>query len=223
MAIMTPRGLKVYVECQLAFALIARAWDVDRRTDAFRILKTCEAIEVLPGMLGTLFGGAAVLFPSAPSWLPGAGALGGAGLGWALVRSGLWWIPPMRQAATVWSYFSGWGLLICATVGLIWWQMGWVAVIAFLIGRLAGAAIDIFADTEGENFYHAFRFHARRVGASSSISVPDEELLFGQWRLCLLDYAAKWPEAVLRFPADQTPEAREVIEMALQARAKSSL
>ena len=53
MAIYTPRGLKVRLPIDFAFALIARLYP---KYDAFKVLRTTEAIELMPKALSAVAG-----------------------------------------------------------------------------------------------------------------------------------------------------------------------
>lgn len=58
MTIITPRGLKVRIPVPYAFALMARLYP---EVSPFRVLKTTEGIESIPGMLAFTFGITAIV------------------------------------------------------------------------------------------------------------------------------------------------------------------
>ncbi len=53
MAIFTPRGLKIRLPVDYAFALMARLYP---KVDAFKVLKTTESLELIPSVITLLTG-----------------------------------------------------------------------------------------------------------------------------------------------------------------------
>lgn len=221
MALMTPRGLKIRLPIEHAFALLARLWRTDRRTDAFRVLKTCEAIEDIPTVMATGAGAAAAFWPASPTYAMPLAIVLGQVFGVLLTQFGVYVIVRplgLLLAATLFSYIPLWSTLIVQApiVGFIAWKLGWVPV-ALWIGAWIGGVIMAWAVrfkltkwrynksggiilTGSEvNFLNAYRLHADRLNVTRDLSVSDEEIESGGWETCLMDYAKKYPEAVARF------------------------
>jgi len=216
---MTPRGLKIRLGLDWAFTLIARLWQKDPRTDAFRVLKTVEAIEYVPTVLAFAGSITAALVPSWPIWSVTIGAIAGTLLGVMLTRSGMFIIlRPLgiMMLARAWSYFPGFGELHIVALVVRCLVRGWWLIPAWLVGHAAGAILQMGLEflfvklyhkltgqpfTPSEiNFFYAYMLHADRLGITRDIDVSDSEIEQGKWYACLADYAEKWPEAVARFP-----------------------
>ncbi|MFQ5464216.1 MAG: hypothetical protein ACE5E5_16510 [Phycisphaerae bacterium] len=219
MSLMTPRGLKIRLELPWAFTLLGRLWKVDCRTDAFRVLKTCEGIESMPSFLSWLLGLAVAFYPGRPEWAIIV-AIAGARIAGQLLMDlgrfdvlrplGLLWL------GTVWSYIAGWGLIHIPAIITLLLVFGWKDAGCWIAGHVAAvvlaAAIGFyftkryfrstgFPFTSSEtNFFSAYRLHADRLGLTRDIEVNDDEMETGLWEECLEDYARKYPEAVARFP-----------------------
>lgn len=222
MALMTPRGLKIRLGLDGGFSLLARLWRRDPRTDAFRVLKTCEAITHIPVVLSVLAGAVLAIWPAAasPLWL-GAALVLGRVAGTLLTAMGrfdvvrpfglLWlgliwsWLPSVVRAPLI--------VGIPAALGFLmgwWWAIAWivgsVSAVVFSSG-LEFLIVVINKQRVGQgftaaeiDFFNAYRLHADRLGVTRDIDVTEEEAASGDWRECLNDYAEKWPEAVARFP-----------------------
>ncbi len=179
MAIYTPRGLKIRIPARWAFGLIGRLWERDRQTDAFRVLKTCEAIESVPATLAYSAGiVAACLYPLSP-WAIAPARVSGALLGLCLTQMGLFIILRPTGAlglAYVWSWVNGYGILLVVGIGIAFAQAGWQGaafwvlggIVAFLANEAVGFWLTAWnfnrlgeAFTESEvNFFNACRLHA---------------------------------------------------------------
>lgn len=226
---MTPRGLKIRLDLEWGFSLLNRLWEKDRRTDAFRVLKTCEAIEHIPMLFSVLAGLVALVQPKALPGIAVAMALVVGRVGGILLTS-FGRFDVLRPVGlvvlgTIWAQvpFGGSILLgIPLVTGMLaswnraaYWVAGYVAAViaqsiadAMLPARQQRLTGQPFTTSEVD-FFNAFRLHADRVGVSRDIDVGDEEASSGGWRKCLEDYATKWPEAVARFPL--TPEDQAVL------------
>jgi len=219
MALMTPRGLKIRLELPWAFGLMARLWTNDPRTDAFRVLKTCEAIEEVPSVIAYAAALTAALCAAWPPWSITLAMLTGAVLGTLLTQFGLFTlIRPLGLLflGYFWSWISGYGLLLVAGLVAAWAAQGWQGPLWWFAGIFASFLARHGVDsvfqfrfyrllgqpfTAAEvNFFNAYRLHADRLGLARDLQVSDAEIETGDWRECLLDYAVKWPEAVARFP-----------------------
>ena len=112
---MTPRGLKIRIDVQTGFALMARLWQKDNETDAFRVLKTCEGLEHIPSIFAFV-AGLAGLFLGSEWWHVAAGIVGGSILGKLLTMFGAFVLPGLPTFATLWSWASGYGVFLLASV-----------------------------------------------------------------------------------------------------------
>lgn len=216
MAIYTPRGLKVRISIPYAFGLMARLYP---KVSPFRILKTTEGIEILPGMLA--FGAGIIAFvnhmpPIQIGFIVAGAQLYGVMINFLEVYTihGLI-IPGLIPMSTLCSYLSGWGLfwILSSIIGFIF--VGWQGVLAFFVGKIAVMAISQILDfwqasrynkmvgyplTSSEvNFFNAYRLHASRLGISTDIGLKDEEMSEDYWGPVFENFALKWPEVVSRF------------------------
>ncbi|HNQ23005.1 MAG TPA: hypothetical protein PKK06_07920 [Phycisphaerae bacterium] len=221
MGLMTPRGLKVRLELPWAFGLLARLWIKNAKTDAFRVLKTCEAIEEAPEVLALVAGFVVVVWgEQLPVWtIPLALVLGRVA---GILLTQLGFIVVVRSTgllflAHIFSYVCGYGVLFVAEVPIVVYFRSWVGAMWWVAGLILSEIVAFFVEhpfvswhnrvigqpfTSSEiNFFIAYRLHAQRLGISQDLDVSDAEVEDGAWRSCLLDYATKYPKAVLRFPS----------------------
>jgi len=220
MPFMTPRGLKIRFDVPFGFTLLGRLWRHDRRHDAFRVLKTCEAIEEVPSVLALIAGLIAVLMPQSPLWAIPIAIVAGKLVGYLLTQFGMFIVlQPLGLVllARVWSYIPFWPTLIVHVPLLVWFSIafGWLVVALWIIGYVVAFvsywALDFrvaewrfrqsgIPVTGSEvSFINAYRLHAAKMGVTVDVDVPDGEMSNGSWELCLADYAMKYPEAVRRF------------------------
>lgn len=214
MAIYTPRGLKIRIAVPYAFGLMAR---LHPKVTPFRILKTTEGIEVLPGMLAFIAGIVTFVMRLSPFEI-GAAVAAAQLLGRLTNLFGLYVVPGLIALSTVFSYFAGWGvfLIISAVVGLNF--SGWQGLLAFFLGRLAAGVVGLglefwqtshyykltgHAFTSSEvHFFNAYRIHASRVGVTKDIDLNEEEMKEEHWAPTFEAFAIEWPEVVARFTND---------------------
>lgn len=211
----TPRGLKIRIDVRNGFALLARLWKYDSATDAFRVLKTVEGLEIIPSIFG--FVGAFVgLLMGSTWWVVPVGLVMGNILGKLLTMFGLFIIPGLPTLASLLSWIHGYGLLFMigifsALVLRGWeWAVAWIGgyLVAFVIAMMfiEPARMKYYMNRAGfpfsqseVNFFNAYRLHADRLGLPRSIDVTEDEIASGDWERCLGDYAEKYPKAVARF------------------------
>jgi hypothetical protein len=183
----------------------------------FRVLKTAEGIERVPGMLAFLAGLVAFLARLPPVEI--ASLVAAAQLfGVTLNLLGLYVIPGLVALATLYSYLAGYGVFLVAILTVGYFTVGWQGLLAFFIGRLAaslGSAVighwqtrryheltgHAFTSSE-VHFFNAYRLHAARIGVTTDIDLDDTELREEHWGPTLERFAAKWPEVVRRFTID---------------------
>lgn len=131
MAIYTPRGLKIRIAVPYAFGLMAR---LHPKVTPFRILKTTEGIESLPGMFAFVAGLVAFGLHLPPTQI--ALIVGICQLAGALINAlGLYIIPGLVGLGTLYSYISGYGIYLIAVVITGFLLGGWQAVVAFFVGK----------------------------------------------------------------------------------------
>lgn len=220
MAIMTPTGLKIRLGIEWSFALLARLWMKDPATDAFRVLKTCEAIEYVPTVATLLAGLAATLLSRDLLWTIPASIVAGRLAGFILTQAGMFAIiRPLGLLALgrIWCHIPYTSIIFYVLLlGTLFATLGWIIPALWVVGGIAAWIMTVVAEfacmrrnfrLTGEplspsevNFFNAYRLHADRLGLTRDLTVPDEEIASENWKSCLMDYAAKYPEAVARFP-----------------------
>lgn len=214
MAIFTPRGLKIRLPFDYAFALIARLYP---KVDAFKVLKTTEGLESIP-LLITVIAGLVCFYLRLPLLEIGLYVFVASIVGFLIMSFGLYVIPGIDRLGTFYSYISGFGIFLIILTVYGFFTVGWQSVIVFFIAKfLAGIVkfsiegiIDkrftkktgVVVTTSERNFFNAYRLHASRLGKSIDITVTDEELKEENWKPVLIDLARKWPEVVKRFTVD---------------------
>jgi hypothetical protein len=217
---MTPRGYPVAIPLEPGFGMIARIWKQDPTKDAFYFLKMVEGICDLPSVVGFLSGLGAMFAWTNPFAIAGA-VTGGYLLGAAI---GAYMIPvpfALLRLAVAWTYFSGFGVLFLASMGLVLWRAGIWGCAGYALGVAAGAVLQYplvripagrrqirlaghpFRDTEFA-FLNAYRVLSGRVGLSADESAERTESGGTAWEECLADYATRYPEAVARFLDQET-------------------
>lgn len=213
MAIYTPRGLKVRVPVPYAFGLMARLYP---QVSAFRILKTTEGLDHVPGVLSFIAAIVALLL----GWPPiqvGLAVTGATLLGTVASAMGLVF-PGLVHLATAVSYVSGYGLfnLVVVVVGAL--TAGWYGPIAYVVGKAVGFVLAWFVESwqcarlhrltgmhltaSEQSFLNAYRLHASRHGTTTNIDLTDAETERENWQTCYADLAERWPEVVSRFEMD---------------------
>jgi len=214
MAIYTPRGLKIRLSVDYAFPLIARLYP---KVDAFRVLKTTEGIESLPTMAAFLTG--LYCFLSRVEPINTGIATFIAYLVAAIINlRGFYFIPGLVVLGTLYSYVSGFGILL-TLLGIVgFFVAGWQSVVAFFVAKFLAwgvAQIVEFVDTKRmfklsgfpftaseRHFFNAYRLHAFRIGVTTDIDISEEEAKEENWKEPFMDLASKWPQVVARFTRD---------------------
>ena len=219
---MTPRGLRIRLQVEWAFALLARLWEKDSKTDAFRVLKTCEAIEDIPTVAAIAAGAIVTFWPGRPLWAIPLATITARLIGLVLTQEGVFIVLDLlrlRFAGLIFSYIPLAPSLVVHVplIALIWWRLGWATVVVWVGGFVGAFVLYWILDfqlvnwrsrqggvpiTSSEvNFFNAYRLHADRLGVTRDVSVSEVELASRAWQDCLMDYAAKYPESVARFTA----------------------
>lgn len=214
MAIYTPRGLKIRIAVPYAFGLMAR---LHPEVTPFRILKTTEGIESLPGMIAFIAGMIAFAIHLSPLQI--ALVVAACQLVGALINAfGLYVVPGLVGLGTLYSYVSGYGIYIIAVIIAGFVLRGWQAVVAFFVGKIIAAAVGQVLEywqtsryhklkgypfTGSEvSFFNAYRLHASRIDVTTNIDLSDNEMEEDYWGTTFKRFAMEWPEVVQRFTSD---------------------
>ena len=214
MALYTPRGLKIRLPINYAFALMARLYP---KVSVFRILKTAEGIEHIPFVLAFVAVLICFYFRLNAIYLASCVFLGYTA-GSLINLTGLYVIPGLVAVGTIYSYVSGYGLFPIITGVLTFVWLGWIGPV-FYFGALLPAwllrhALEWYAvrrafrlsgipiTASEKSFINAYRLHAVRLNHSTDVTVSDEELKEDNWSKVFIDFATKWPQIVSRFRPD---------------------
>jgi hypothetical protein len=214
MAIFTPRGLKIRLPLEYAFALIARLYP---KVDAFKVLKTTEGLESIPSLI-TFITGLLCFYLHLPIFEVGLYVFIASLIGFLITLFGFYLLPGLVRLGTFYSYISGFGILLILLVVYGFITVGWQGVIAFFVAKFTAEIIKIAIETiqmkkihsktglaltvSEINFFNAYKLHASGLGKTMDITVSDEELKEENWRPVFEDLAIKWPEVVRRFTVD---------------------
>ncbi len=211
MPIYTPRGLKVRLSMDYAFALMARLYP---KVSAFEVLKTTEGIESLPQAFAFIAALICFFLKLSPLQI-GLIVFIVTFLFSLMTRYGFYVFPSIVKIGTIYSYLAGFGLLLIILCVVGFYLVGWRGVLAYFIARFLEGVIAKVLDVRetrmylkeiGEpltaserNFINAYRLHANRVGVTTDVSVEDEEREKENWESTFMDLAMKYPEVVARF------------------------
>lgn len=193
MEVFTPRGLKLQLPTPYTFALMARLYP---RVDAFRVLRMTEAVENLAN-LATLLSGAVAFSLRLEPFEIGALVFVGVSIAQVVHLVGLF-VPPiplLLPVSRLYGYVSGYGFLLVGVLIFGVFTCGWVGVMGFVVGRVAcGAIFGIFGgivSRSERSFFHAYRLEAKRLGASTDLTVHETELAPANWEPVLEDLVSK--------------------------------
>lgn len=214
MAIFTPRGLKIRFSKEYAFTLMSRLYP---QKNAFTILKTTEGIEHIPDVFAFLTGLICFILKVEPYYI-GAIVLALTVIGAMIRRYGFFFIPGIVSLGTLYSYISGFGILLIALLVVGYFLVGIQGIVAFVVGRIIAGVINYALDiifhksiykksgliltTSEINFYNAYRIHASSLGKSLDLNVSEEEINRGDWETSFNDFYFNYPEVVHRFTED---------------------
>jgi hypothetical protein len=212
--IYTPRGLKIRIPVPYAFGLMSR---LHPKVSPFHILKTTEGIESISGMLAIIGGLIAFSMKLTPLQI-GMTVFGSEIIGILVNIFGFFFLPGLVTLGTIYSYISGFGILLIVVSIFGYLLTGWQGVLAFFIGKLLARVIyypcEYFVakryaklighplTTSEVNFFNAYRIHASRHGVTLDIDLKEEELEEANWGNCFEEFATEWPEIVQRFSID---------------------
>lgn len=214
MAIYTPRGLKIRIAVPTAFGLMAR---LEPKVSPFRVLKTTEGIESLPGLFALIAGLTAFWLRLQPAYV--ALVVASARLvGVFMNVSGFYVIPKLVGLATAYSCITGYGVILAVVMVTGFLLAGWHCVLAFFAGEIVAVAVSYivelwqtrryhklagYAITGSEvSFFNAYRLHAALIGVTTDIDLNEIELQQAHWGATFERFARDWPEVVRRFTLD---------------------
>ncbi|MHC4878702.1 MAG: hypothetical protein ACYTGL_19815 [Planctomycetota bacterium] len=201
MTIFTPRGLKVCLPVEYAFALMSR---LHPRVHPIEVLTTAEGIDTVPAFLATSASIVAFLANLSPEYVAVSGiAASIAGLVLTHFRLVLF-VPGLVSLATLFSYLPGLGITTAMAAGFGYWMRGWQVAVAVIAARIVGIVICNLLEvllirvpiddvgvpmTESEiNFLTAYIGHAMWAGAELDLSVVEDELEESNWAPVFLLY-----------------------------------
>lgn len=211
MPIYTPRGLKIRLSVEYAFGLIARLYP---KVDAFRVLKTTEGIESLPTLF-TFVVGLYCFFTHVQPTNTAVAVFVAYLVASIMNLRGLYIIPGIVSLGTLYSYVSGFGILLVVLLILGLITAGWQSVLAFLVGKAVGWGVNQILElwdtkrafrlsghpfTASEKFFfNSYRLHASRLGVTTNIELSENELVEDNWKPAFQDFLLKWPQVAARF------------------------
>jgi hypothetical protein len=214
MAIYTPRGLKIRIAVPYAFGLMAR---LHPKVTPFKILKTTEGIESIPGMLAFIAGMIAFAIHLPPFQITLVVATIQL-VGKLINFFGFYIIPGLVGLGTLFSYISGYGIYLIIVIITGFVLGGWQAVVAFFVGKIiatVGAQVVEYWQTNRYhkltghpftgsevNFFNAYRLNALQIGITTDIGLDDDEIKEDYWESTFQQFAQEWPEVVQRFTED---------------------
>ena len=215
MSIYTPRGLKLSIDFPYAFGLMAR---LQPQVTPFRILRTTEGIESLPGMFAFIAGITSFAIHLPPFQI--ALVVAASQMAGTLISAvSLSIVPGLVRLGTLYSYASGYGIYLIVTIIAGFVLGGWQAVAAFFVGKIIASAGGHLLEfwqtsryykltghpfTRSEvSFFNAYRFHASRIYVTTDIDLSDDELKEDHWGDIFQRFAMEWPEAVQGFTTNR--------------------
>ncbi len=213
MAIFTPRGLKLRLPVNYAFALMAR---LHPKTDAFRVLQKTEEVENLGGLAVSVV--SIVVFICRVDPIMIGAVVFGTSLVFNMIHRFGFYVPPFTflfPISRVYSWFSGYGIYFIGVIVLGLFTVGWKGLLANFAGRaLAGVVAGqinmswgrkLFEQTgmsltmSERSFFYAYRLEANKLGESISLDVEDHELDEEHWMPAYEHLEYEWPDVTARF------------------------
>ncbi|NQV17290.1 MAG: hypothetical protein HQ534_01925 [Armatimonadetes bacterium] len=225
--IVLPRGIKIYLPRDYSFALMARLYP---KVDAFKVLEKAQGIYRIHSAVGFITGLVYFLLQLPPLQI--AVWTFCVTFAFYLLRLfGIFFIPGQVVIPTIYSRFTGFGLItiIIFAVGL--WRVGIIGTIAYIVARLVVEGLTMLIDRKAganfgvnmgmepafaqagamylapaKDFINAYKLYAVRFGVPVDVEVSDEELRKENWIHVWDDLVRKWPQVALRFPKDDDGE-----------------
>ena len=227
--IMTPRGMTIYLNLDYSFALMARLYP---KVDAFMVLEKTQGIYRTHPAAGFIVGIFCFLLGLSPLMI--AILTFSVTLTFFMMRLfGIFMIPGMVVVPTIYSRFTGYGIIpvILLLTGLL--CVGIVGTLAFILSRLLVEGITILIESKSgekigmkmgvepilakagamyyapiKDFTNAYKLYALKIGLpinKINVEVSNEELLEDNWKHVWEDFQIKWPQIAGRFSKDEIP------------------
>lgn len=222
--IVSPRGLIIYLPKDYAFALMARLYP---KVDAFKVLEKTQGISKIHSFAAFLLGLLCFLLALSPLQVVMLTAVGT--LVFYLIRLfRIFFIPGLIELSTIYSRFTGFGILTIALLILGIWRVGIWGALAFFATRFVMELFTMLIDSKvgskigrefgvdpslakaGSMYYApigdfigAYRIYASRNGITKDLEVTDHELEKENWIHVWEDLEYKWPEVARRYPKDE--------------------
>lgn len=216
MAIFTPRGMKIRLQVDYAFALMARLFP---ETDAFRILQKTEEVENLHVTAAYISAITVFLLQLDPTMV--CTVVATTSIAFKIIHMLGLFIPPVTfllSVSRVYSFLCGRGFLLAPLLVLGWLTVGFRGFVAYFVGRLLGFFIGegiglcwsnvVFNKTGAcitgseRSFFHAYRLLANKQGVPLSVEVDDDELEESNWLPVYDHLEINWPVMTARFTND---------------------
>jgi hypothetical protein len=205
MAVFTPRGLKISLDVDYCFALLARLYP---KISPFKVLKMAEGLESIPGFLAVLTGLICFILHVEPLkigfWVGGITIIG-----YLITVTGFYIIPGLPSLSAVYSNFTGFGIFYILLSVIGFFLVGWKGVLAFFIGRVIAGALNtiyghmrflrvhnetgLYLSGSERNFINAYRIYASKIGASTNVEVSENELNEQNWKTAFDSYMTQCP------------------------------
>lgn len=210
MQIFGPRGLKIRLEADYSFALMARLFP---KVKAFKILQTTESLEVLPAAI-TFIATIIAFVLSGDIYTIAITTFLAYFITYLTTLNGFI-IPGLLNIGKLYGYLSmtGTAYIIIALTGYM--LCGINGILGFIIGRAAAGIscyiIDLFTAKSAykkkgiliwsseRNFLNAYRLYADKIGVTNNLDIKDQELEQENWEDCFEDLAISYPKIVSRF------------------------
>jgi hypothetical protein len=186
------------------------------RVDAVRVLKTADALDLVPSALGVVVGLVAFLARLPPLAI-GTATFMAHMIGVLPVMTGVGLGAGTVALARLYSSVARSGMLFVLILGLGLALVGGPGVVGFLAGRFVAGLVTyavefwnmrrVYAATgvglTGAElaFLKAYQVHAGELGASTDVTAGDDELQRANWEPVLEDLTRKWPDLARRFTA----------------------
>jgi hypothetical protein len=210
MAIFTPRGLKIRLSKEESFSLMYR---VTKAANVFNFLKTVEGIDTLPIVMTILSAYLCLLldFNLTQAFFIVLGIRIVFGL---LNILGIVNYNLVRICKLI-TYFQGFGILTIL-LGIVAYFVKGINWVYILIGaKFLGDTIiwvfelyemrrfakyhKVFVSSSERNFFTTYKLYAKKAGVTQSVSVSDEEIESGTWKVNYAFFELTWPEVTRRF------------------------
>ena len=222
--IVTPRGLVIYLPRDYSFALMARLYP---KVDAFAVLERAQGICKTHGAAGFITGLICFSLGLSPMQI-GVWTVSVTLAFYLMKLFGIFLIPGQVTIPTIYSRFTGFGLISIIIIVVGMWRVGLVGLLAFIVARLAVEALTILIDNKmgsgigikmGEkpllakagamyfalatDFKNAYKLYAIKFGVPLNKEVSKEELRKENWAHVWDDLVKKWPQVTQRFPKEE--------------------